>query len=528
MLFPKIKILKDFFKSFIKINIKTVNFVFIAGAIAGAASYILFSIGLNHDGAPILFSMILWDSYSFWEESRKIFHILYQFPAWLFIKLSPFKSISPLVKVFSFGLIWIHLISLIGCWFVLPKDKKHFVFFPLFGFFAGPILALGISISVALSVCSWVWMTAFIIHYSDLSKTAHKILFLAVPLPFLLSHEMMSYAAWPLIGLCLYKYKKEEQSRILNKALIGFSSIWLLASSALQTFLLFKRSESDHYISFKEAFFNFDFLYIAGSDYKINSPLFVVCLAFFVLTAPLLHKAFFQRRGKKLLKIASWIISLSLISISLAIPLFNLTGFFINYFNLRVIPPTIGLFLSLLIWALYEFGKAQTSLIKIEKLSCASLIFCCLALVFFRVESDFIHHKYTTKFTEQLSKCEGILNPESVRSLLQVEDAAFSYFTAHKAFANSLLYPKKRYIRSVLAPSFDECNMSLCQRQDKSKFQNSRSSNLEDSNSSGINCYRACLNRQMEDLQSLSKTGFFDFSELQKSIQNNVSRCEND
>ena len=118
-----------------RFDIRTGKLVFLSGFIAVLTSYTLFATGLDEDGSVYLIEMIHNNSFRFLHESRKIFHIFYQFPAWIFIKFSPVKSIDLLVKVFSFGLVWIHLVSLIGCWFVLPKDKKTFCIFPAFWFF---------------------------------------------------------------------------------------------------------------------------------------------------------------------------------------------------------------------------------------------------------------------------------------------------------------------------------------------------------------------------------------------------------
>ena len=209
---------------FDKINIRLVNFCLCSGAIIVLASHVLTSSGLFNDGAHNLFYMLYYNRFNFFETSRQWFHIFYQFPAYVLIKWTSLDSLSLLTQVFSFGLIWIHIISFIGCYFILPKNKKPWIFFPLFAFFIGPVNALSTSVSVALSVCSYVWLTAFVIHYSDLSRKIHKVLFLIIPLPLILSHELMSYMSWPLIILCWYKIKAEDN--LFNKSLIIFVMVF--------------------------------------------------------------------------------------------------------------------------------------------------------------------------------------------------------------------------------------------------------------------------------------------------------------
>ena len=88
--------------------------------------HVIFSVGLDYDGSFILGNMIFSKSFSFFETSRLFFHFLYQLPAWLFIRFSSSDSLSLLTQVFSFGLIGIHIFSLIGCWLIsfCQKIKK--------------------------------------------------------------------------------------------------------------------------------------------------------------------------------------------------------------------------------------------------------------------------------------------------------------------------------------------------------------------------------------------------------------------
>ena len=142
-----------------RINIKTVNVILSLGAITVLLSHILFSVGL-YDGPVNLFEMILYEKIQILEISRAIFEIFQSFFALIFITKFSSSSIPLLIWLFSFGLIWIHIFSLLGCYFILPKQQKNMIFFPLFAFFIGPVISLHISISVGLSVCSYVWLLA--------------------------------------------------------------------------------------------------------------------------------------------------------------------------------------------------------------------------------------------------------------------------------------------------------------------------------------------------------------------------------
>ena len=200
-------------------------------------SQVLSSRGLALDGAHNLLRMILKDSFYQLEIARTSFCFLQQLPAFLFIKLKFSNSISLLTQIFSFGLVYIHLVSFIGAYLILPHNKKQFLFFPLFAFFLGPITALGASISASLSVCSYLWFQAFTIHYSNLSLKKHRITLGLSLLPLFLSHELMSYIAWPLIALSVLKLKNEKE--LLNRFLLMTASGYLIVISLLSLFLVF-------------------------------------------------------------------------------------------------------------------------------------------------------------------------------------------------------------------------------------------------------------------------------------------------
>ena len=482
---------------FNKIDIQAANCVLFIGFFGILSSHTLFGVGLNADGSNNLGHMILYDSFHFLQETRKIFHIFYQFPAWIFIKLSPVKSIDFLVKVFSFGLLWIHLISLIGCWFILPKDKKRFIFFPLFGFFSGPVLALDISISVALSVCSWVWLTVFVIYYSDLSKTAHKILFFIVPLPLLFSHEMMSYAAWPLIGLCLYKYKKMKKTVFFQKALIWTVAVWLFMVSSVQIFLLFfpmgvLKSIPNRSHDFIDAILSLKFVYL---DSYFN---FHVIISIIILTLGFLHiflmgKSVYNRSMITGIFILFYVLCLAFWD-------FSIRDLFRDSYPVRVWPPVIALPMSGLLWMIFEMGNKDKKQAGRGGFFMAVIVFC-LSSVVFRVESDIMSYKNKRMFSESLSECMGVVH--------QIKTETELYQAYWKSFWDSILFHKTGKITAVLKRDFEIC-MKVC-------------------HGNNYDCVMRCKHQKEHEslltVKKLHDTGFFDMTELIKNIENKISQC---
>ena len=494
-------------------NIKTVNFVFGVGFLLIVASHSLFSTGLSFDGSIDLLQMILRYPIHYHEYSRRFFQVFYQLPAWILVEFSTIQSISILTKVWSFSLMWIHVISLFGCWFVLPKDKKHFIFFPFFGFFTGPALSLTISISVALSVCSYVWMTAFFIYYLDLRKKVHKLLFFLAPLPLLLSHELMSYMAWPLIALCLYKHRKEKN--LFNKRWIGLIAAYLLIVSLVQVSMLFFNKEirqgGEHFDQFLKNLIDLTFLIRDGG---INFPLFVSVFTLLLSFLPLFIK---NPLRDKILKSGALVLCFTFIG-AFIISVFGLsTDSFNNIVPLgyiRIYPPIVGLPLGLLIWFLYE--KKKENILKTKNSLFLCWILYCLFMVFVCISFDLRFHKYRKSYSKILDLCEGVIDKtEDLQEHLERKYSHRMLFVGGierwNSFPSSILFIGHGNIKSVLLGCPPLCCLNDCE----SIF-------LESCKKNRCN-YKKDVYPM---IKRLHETRFFDASVLMKNILNDMSECK--
>ena len=474
-----------------KINIKNTNYIFIAGAIVILFSYVLFSGGMKYDGISDLLHMISGGGFHVLEYSRFFVHVLYKIPSYLFIKF-PFFSFSTLTHIFSFGLIWIHIISILGCYLILPKHKKNLIFFPLFSFFIGPVVSLSVSISVSLSVCSYVWLTAFIIHYSNLSRKTQKLFFFITPLPLLLSHEFMSYMVWPLLFLC--QHKNNTETNPFNRKLIQFIMCYFLLSSIVQLLMIFLHP----YLTKSKALLHAFTQDIIPLKFLI-APQFNFTLILAVLTLILFFYIAYENqiKHKRKIKMCFYMIFLFILTASI----FQTMKNFIPEYSVRFYPPIFILPWSLLAWWMYERKK-----INIEKaeflLPC---IFLCLNLVFFRVSSDYKFYKYQIQFSEYLKQCRGILNWEQISSQFKSIN-----ILNLEIFSESYIYPNSETVKSIIVPS-----LSLC---------------IKDCGDE-LNCHKRC-NRDLSKevisshLSKLNSTPFFNMSEILDSVSKEVSECE--
>ena len=363
--------------------------------------------GLSLDGSHNLLRMILNDSFYHLETARSFFYFIEQFPAFIFIKYFPSDSIFLLIKFFSFGLIWIHIISFWGCYYILPENKKYYIFFPFFAFLTGPLTGLGASIGASLSVVSYIWLTAFVIYYSDFSFKIHKILFILTPLPLLLSHEMMSYMAWPLIFLSVLKLKKEID--LVNRFLIKLLIAFLLVVSILQTFFIIfpVDSELHNRAEFFKSLFQLEF-FIKIQNGQIDFIYPAAITSFFLLILPF---------GQYLLKMKHYKI-FSTICLTFIV-LFGATALILPFYELfdvfkltdeeeaRVWISCIALPSSLLIWWLFENNKIQLRLRPSFFIACGIAL---ISLTGWRVGSDYQFYRLQKQFTRDISYCKGLID----------------------------------------------------------------------------------------------------------------------
>ena len=458
-------------------------------------SQIIFGRGLDLDGVHVLYIMITESSFYYIETARIITHFFQQLPTWLFINFAPSNSINLLIKVFSFGLVWIHIVSILGCYFILPANKKYFLFFPLLAFIVGPVTALGVSISASLSVFSYIWFSSFVIYYSNLSIKIHKILFILTPLPFILSHEMMSYMSLFLTYLCLIKFSKETVN--FNKNLIRFILGFLFIVSITSAFFIFfpEKSELQNRSDFFKNLFYLEFIFKKMQNEKLViypatlTSLFLLFLCF---------SSFFKNNFSKILCALSFIL----------IIFFGINAFFQPFYTffdvfrltgeeeVRVWVSCFAMPLSLLLWWLFERKS-----LKITKIFFIACIFATLFLTGWRVGSDYRFYDFQKQFSKSLLNCKGIITWTQVsqRKIFDriIKPVLFNNFNfSWKYSSSSLIYPRL-----------------------------SNSSTIVLSSRSFTGCYKIPVYGMCERNIFLKNNKFFNFDKIIYYNKNNISTC---
>ena len=410
-------------------------------------SQVFFYAGLGHDGDRILISLITNKKFCLEEMSRMTFHIIYQLPAYLFILFHPSNSLSDLTRVFSFGLIMTHIFSILGCYLILPQNRKAFLFFPLIAFIIGPLTVLGISISSLVSVYSYLWLVGFIIYYSDLSLKTHKLFFLLSPIPLFLSHELMSYMGLMFSFLLVLPKFKGEKS-LANRTIYFFVILVLLLSSVVAFyFIIFPHSITQRTnffdMLFPGLFFGNKFNYLGFIGLLLLSLLslwvFKLCLKKYVFA------------------ILSVVLVLTVVLMPiLTVYELNILGFDFWWKPLGLSPYKMRAFVclilpaSLLVWLLFEKQK-----IKIENQKILLVLSCLvsISLGFHRVYRDLSYRKYQKQFVSQLLQYEGGVYLKDIKEFSFTPNYLSHFLsmdTDTSPFYISILYPMSFKVKTVI------------------------------------------------------------------------------
>ena len=400
------------------------------------AFFCFFSSGLDEDGSFNLLHLLMFDKIRINETNRIFFDLFYSIPVFAVFSFFPSSSFSFITQVYSFSLIYIHILTFIFCFLILPKNKKIFIFFPLFSFLTGQFVLLSISVSVAFSVSSYLWLMAFMIHYGDLSKKSHKLLFFILPFPLILSHEMMSYLSWFLIVLYLFKLQSFQKSNQPFKSFfIAFFIAFFILVSFLNLYLIFWTEGMHNLIQFKNSLIFFKFLF-SFEAVQFNLCLFMAFLLKIGLFLELFKRSFYFQTFLVLFLLMSFCIFLFL-----PFSVFQEVFFTSSYLS-RVYPPIISLPFCLVMWWLAELKQ-----IELQNLSKKFLWSCCILSLFFtiyRIKSDLKYYNYRQNFSKQLEKCEGLIPLSSFKN----KYSKSQYFW--KITAESLIIPQKKSIKTIL------------------------------------------------------------------------------
>lgn len=508
------------FRKKIKINRYSYEFLisyfFFLVFLSAIFSHIIFSVGLHHDGATTLVNMIFDNSFDFFERSRLFFHFLYEIPAWVFIKFVPSDSLSFLSRIFSFGLVWIHIFSITGCWIILPQDKKNYIFFPLFAFLLGPLTALDHSISVSLSVFSYVWFVSFVIHYSNLSINNHKILFFLSPLPLLLSHELMSYVSLFFLFLCFLKIRSEI--KIINRTIIAsFILFFLIIFFVSVYFILFPASIGNRE-RFLSGLLSFEFLF---NKNRVIYPYIASALILVIIP-------FFQFLHLSLLRILCLSIAgFMSLTVNAILLLSDPNHFLFQLLPYHLYPVTYNrmwvffiLPFTLLLWFLFEKKKIY---FKRQKIFLTLCLISSISFLKWRVEMDYKFYQFQKQFVKNIQSYKGIVRNKNEKDFSFLSEKLLNFYSSDLFFSASLIFPRSREVKTiVLNPAHPDCLIACEKGQNWITYYEFNNNNFDSKEKQLLYCKKKCLsytNLEFDKRIKTINTRFFDFTSLKEDIK---------
>ena len=490
--------------------IKKINIILLVCLFCSFVSYCLFLRGLESDGVEKLAEIIHINSFTFEETARMFFHFLYQIPIVLFLKLFPVAPLYLIKLIYSFSLLWLHILAFLSIYFILPKEKKEYLFFPLMGFILGPMGVMGLSISVSFLTYSCIWAVAFIIHYSNLSIRWQKVFFIISILFLFFSHEMMSYMAWFLIYLC-YKKSLLEKS-LFNKIIIYIGMLFLIINSFLSTIYILFPTFVEHRSYFIKSLAHLYFFYKNG--------LYTPVLSSFCLLVIFVISCFFHFKFSKLLICILTPIFLFFCIMNFITPIYSIFENHISFWNEydKRVWPVISLPFTLIIWLLFEFKKINIK----NRLFILYCVFLSISLTGWRIVSDYRFYQYQTQLAKKLSHCSGYVTWNE----LQKDEFFFKPHFIKKFYTlqedpeehiinSSLFYSNSFMVKSIIQSEFKP--IWFCQ---KSKSLNTLFYYNKKDYKNFIQL--KCKDKKIQKLQ-LNR---FDFSNFIESIKIRQSSCK--
>ena len=431
--------------SFLFLSISVLFLVFLMALF----SFVFFYAGLGHDGDRILMSLITNKKIRIEEISRITFFAIYQIPAYLFI-LFPFSdSLSALIRFFSFGLIMIHVFSILGCYFILPKDKKSFLFFPLLAFIIGPLTALGISICTLISLSSYLWLVGFIIYYSDLSLKTHKALFLLSPILLFLSHEAMSYMGLLFSFFLVLPKLKKEKVKTNKQACFFVMGVLLISSLFAFYFVVFPYS-----IANRSAFFSGLFFFFADSCFNYPAILGLLLIS---LSSLFSFSSFWLKKSLTY-SLITLIVLLALLTPILDMYRLDILGFDFMTRPLKPSAYSLRVFCAIIlpfpffVWLLYEKKNIKPEKQKLLLFLCCLVSISLLIRIIYR---DASYRSYQKSVVSQLSDYKGLVYLNDIKRFSFTPNHLNLFYKLDintGLFASSILFPMSYNVKAVLFP----------------------------------------------------------------------------
>jgi hypothetical protein len=233
--------------------------------------------GLYQDGVEHLFSICRRDGFSLFDQ-RKTVQILRQAPV---VILSKFTSMSPFQRgqVFTFVLLMLPPTLCALCWFIVPRDRKAWILFPLAYLLIGFAPTSMHAIGEASIATSYYWILLFLFLFCTCSVASRRLFFLLSIAAFQL-HE----GAFPLTAVLLLACTMRARVAVdlRERIFIAASTLLFAAVFVYQIYWIIYPQFPVDREDILRGLMQFEFLY--AQDH-VNLPLVTAGVAALALTA---------------------------------------------------------------------------------------------------------------------------------------------------------------------------------------------------------------------------------------------------
>jgi hypothetical protein len=228
--------------------------------------------GLYHDGVAYLFRIAEHDKFFLVNTARTTVDVLRQTPI---VLLSNFSSMSLFQRgqVFTVVLLTLPTILCALCWFVVPRNRKAFILFPVTYLLVGFSATSTHGIGEAAVAVGYFWILLFVFLFRTYSTSTQALFWLLV-IPAFQLHEGCFPLTAMLLLACAMRWRAAKEAR--ERLFVGFSALLFVAIFVYQIFwIIYPQFPADR-AGILRGLAHFEFLYVDG---HFNLPLVTGTLA---------------------------------------------------------------------------------------------------------------------------------------------------------------------------------------------------------------------------------------------------------
>jgi len=163
--------------------------------------------GLVADGVGYFLNLLARPSFTTFHPPRIFAHALVQWPLILGLRAGVTDT-TALLYVHSFGLYYLGPLQLLLCYWIVPREKRTDLLWPLISLFAGSMNAWFVAVTESHVMTLLFWPLVLFMIYGSFDQTIRLIVFFALACASLLAYETMALQGLVLAGFALWRSRR--------------------------------------------------------------------------------------------------------------------------------------------------------------------------------------------------------------------------------------------------------------------------------------------------------------------------------